>query len=49
MFFPHPGGAWGSSDIPRRHPEKIAYRAWQKRPQSDLCEAEGSCLLDMRH
>ena len=27
MFFSHPGGAWGSGDIPRRRPEKIAYRA----------------------
>ena len=25
MFFPHLGGAWGSGDIPRRHPEKTAY------------------------
>ena len=49
MFFPHLGGAWGSGGIPRRHPEKIAYRAWSKRPQSGLCRAEGSCLLGMRH
>ena len=48
MFFPHPGGAWGSSGIPRRRPEKIAYRALSKHPQSDLYGAEGSCLLD-RH
>ena len=49
MFFPHPGGAWGSGDIPRRHPEKIAFRVRSKYPQSYLCRAEGSCLLDMRH
>ena len=49
MFFLHPGGAWESSDILRRHPEKIAYLARPKRPQSDLCRVEGSCLLDMRH
>ena len=49
MFFPYPGGAWGSGDIPRRHPAKIAYCARLNRPQSDLCGAEGSCLLDMRH
>ena len=49
MFFPHSGGAWGSGDILRRHQEKIAYRARLKRPQSDLCEAKGSCLLDRRH
>ena len=48
MFFPHPGGGWGSGGIPRRHPEKIAYSAFPKRPQSDVCGAEGSCLLD-RH
>ena len=48
MFFPHPGGAWGSSGIPRRRPKKITYCALLKRPQSDLCEAEGSCLLDKR-
>ena len=29
MFFPHSGGAWGSSGIPRRRPEKIAYCARQ--------------------
>ena len=46
MFFLHPGGAWGSGGIPRRCPEKIAYRALLKHQQSDLCEAEGSCLLD---
>ena len=49
MFFPHPGGAWGSDDIPRRRLEKIAYRARPKRPQSDLCGAKGNCLLDRRH
>ena len=49
MFFPHLGSAWGSGDIPRRHPEKIAYRARPKRPQSNLFGAEGSCLLGMRH
>ena len=27
MFFPHPGGAWGSGDILRRNPKKIAYRS----------------------
>ena len=48
MFFPHSGGALGSGGIPRRRPEKIAYRALLKRPQSDLCEARGSCLLDRR-
>ena len=48
MFFPHPGGAWGSGAISRRRPEKIAYRALPKRPQFDLCGAEGSCLLDRR-
>ena len=46
--FPRPGGAWGSSGIPRRRPGKIAYRALPKRPQSDLCGVEGSCLLDKR-
>ena len=45
MFFPHLRGAWGSGGIPRRCPGKIAYHA-PKRPQSDLCGAEGSCLLD---
>ena len=45
MFFPHPRGAWGSGDIPRRCPERKAYRARLKHPQSDLCGAEGSCLL----
>ena len=49
MFFPHPGGAWGSGDIPRRHLEKIGYRARSKRQQFDLYGAEGSCLLDRRH
>ena len=49
MLFPHLGGAWGSGDNLRRHPEKIAYRARLKRPQSDLCGVEGSCLLGMRH
>ena len=49
MFFPHLGGAWGSGEIPRRHPEKIAYRARSKRPQSDLCGEEGSCLLGRGH
>ena len=49
MFFSHLGGAWGSGDILRRHPEKKAYRARPKRLQSDLCGAEGSCLLDRRH
>ena len=49
MFFLRPGGAWGSGDIPRRRPGKIAYRALPKRSQSDLCGAEGSCLLDRRH
>ena len=49
MVFPPPRGAWGSGDIPRRHPEKIGYRARPKYPQSDLCGAEGSCLLDKRH
>ena len=48
MFFPHPGGAWGSSGIPRRRPENIAYRALPKRPQSDLCGVRGICLLDRR-
>ena len=48
MFFPHPGGAWGSGGIPRKRPEKIAYLALSKHPQSDLCGAEGSCLLDKR-
>ena len=48
MFFLHLGGAWGSGGIPRRRLEKIAYRALPKRPQFDLCRAEGSCLLD-RH
>ena len=48
MFFPHPGGAWGSGGISRRCPKKIAYCALPKRPQSDLCGVEGSCLLDMR-
>ena len=48
MFFPHPGGARGSGGIPRRCPGKIAYRTLPKRPQSDLCGAEGSCLLDRR-
>ena len=47
--FSHPGGAWGSGDIPRRRPEKIAYHARPKRPQSDLCRVEGSFFLDMRH
>ena len=46
MSFPHPGGAWGSGGIPRRRREKIAYHDLPKRPQSDLCGAEGSCLLD---
>ena len=49
MFFPHLGGAWGSCDIPRRYPEKIAYHARQKHPHSDLCGAEGSCLIGRRH
>ena len=49
MFFPHSGGAWGSGDIPRKHPKKIAYHAWPKRPQSDLYGAGGSCLLNKRH
>ena len=49
MFFPHPGGVWGSGGIPRRDPEKIAFCARSKLPQSDLCGAEGSCLLDRRH
>ena len=49
MFFPHLRGAWGSGDIPRRHPEKIAFHARPKRPQSNLCEAAGSCFLDRRH
>ena len=49
MFFSHLGGAWGFGDIPRRRPEKIAYRARPKPPQSNLCGAEGSCLLDRRH
>ena len=48
MFFPHPGGIWGSGGIPRRRLEKTAYRALPKRPQSDLCGAGGSCLLDKR-
>ena len=42
-------GSWGSGDIPRRHLEKIAFRARPKHPQSDLYGAEGSCLLDIRH
>ena len=49
MFFPHLGSEWGSGDIPRRHPEKIAYHAWQKRPRSDLFGVEGSCPSSMRH
>ena len=59
MFFPHPRGAWGSGDIPRRHQEKIAFRVRLKHPQSDLCGVEGSIIevrviegrviLDMRH
>ena len=49
MFFSHPGGTWGSGDIPRRHPEKIAFCVRPKRPQSDLCGIEGGCLLDRRH
>ena len=48
MSFPHPRGAWGSSGILRRRPEKIAYHALPKRPQSDLWGAGGSCLLDRR-
>ena len=48
MFFPHLGGAWGSGGILRRRPEKIAYRALSNHPQSDLCGAGGSCLLDRR-
>ena len=48
MFFPHPGDAWRFGGVSRKHPEKIAYRALLKRPQSDLCGAEGSYLLDRR-
>ena len=49
MFFPHLGSAWGSGDIPRRHPEKIAYHTRPKRPQSDIFGAEGSCPSSMCH
>ena len=35
MFFPHPGGAWGSGGIPRRRPEGIAYCALPKRLRSN--------------
>ena len=48
MFFPHPGGAWGSGGIPRRRSGMIAYRALSRHPQSDLYGAEGSSLLDRR-
>ena len=48
MFFPHPRGAWGSGGIPRRRLKKIAYCVLSKRPQYDLCEVEGSYLLDRR-
>ena len=48
MFFPYPVGEWGFGGIPRRRLGKIAYRALPKRPQFDLCGAEGSCLLDRR-
>ena len=42
------GGAWGSGGIPRRRPERIAYRALPKCSQFDLSGVEGRCLLDRR-
>ena len=42
------GGAWGYGDVQRRHPEMIAYRSLPRHPQSDLCRAGGSYLLDRR-
>ena len=48
MFFAHPEGAWGSGGILRKRPGMIAYCALLRHPQSNLCGAGGSYVLDRR-